>query len=133
MIWIILIIIILFVIIFINRDYKENVTNNIINYGGMKTKYAELLDYLSQGAVIDKITKDSVRLRSTNSIWYLDVVGDNIEIQMNSNMPFIGNIKHSWVYPHNYSQTRIIQDLENYISGQLTKMYQEYSNDSINP
>lgn len=119
MFWIILIIIIIVVIYNINKDHNESVKVNITNYGGMRVKYAELIDYFSQTANISKETKDSIRLNSPSMEWYIDVVGDDIEIRMTGYMPMLGHVKHKWIYPQNYSQSKMIQDIENYLTWQL--------------
>lgn len=132
MIWIILIAIILLVIFGINKDYKENVTRNVTNYGGMRVKYAELISYLNQGAKVSKETKDSIRLNSSSMTWYIDLVGDDIEIRMSGYMPLLGNVSHKWIYPHNYSQSKMIQDIENYMDWQLGEFYKQIENDPRN-
>lgn len=132
MFWIILIVIIIAVILIVNKDRNASTKLNVTNYGGMRVKYAELINYLKQGAEIDRETKDSLRLSSSSMVWNLDVVGDNIEIRMNGFVPVLGNVSHKWAYPHNFSQTKIIQDIDNYISWQLEKFYKTIDNDPKN-
>lgn len=132
MFWIILIVIIVVVILGINKDRDANVKRNITSYGGMRVKYAELINYLSQGAKIDYESKDSLKLSSSSMVWNLDAVGDDIEIRMKGSVPMLGNISHKWVYPPNFSQTKMIQDIENYISWQLEQFYKSFENDSKN-
>lgn len=82
MFWIFLIVIIIVVFLVINKEHKESVKKIVVNYGSMRIKYTELISYLSQGAKIDKVTKDSLRISSSSMVWFLDVVGDDIEIKM---------------------------------------------------
>lgn len=129
MFWFFLIAIIIVVVLVINKEHNEGVKKNVVNYGGMRVKYAELISYFSQGAKIDFETKDRLRLSSSSMTWNLDVVGNDIEIRMKGFIPMLGNISHKWIYPHNYSQTKIIQDIENYISWQLEEYYKNIDND----
>lgn len=132
MFWIFLIVIIFVVFLVIKKDHNASVTKLVSNYGGMRIKYTELIDYLSQGAKINKETKDSLRLSSSSMVWNIDLIGDNVEIRMNGFMPMLGNISHKWVYPHNFSQTKMIQDIENYISWQLEELYKNIESNPKN-
>lgn len=128
MFWIFLILIIVTVALVIRKEQNASVKNNVANYGGMKRKYNELIIYLGQGAKIDKVTKDSIRISSSSMIWILDVVGNDLEIRMNGFMPTLGHISHKWIYPHNFSQSKIIQDIENHISWQLERFQSNIKN-----
>ncbi len=132
--WLFIVLIIVGVIIYnISKD-KNDVTKRIVsNYGGMLQKYSELVAYLKQGGCrVDKVSSDSLILKSGSMVWSLDVVGENLEIRMNGFMPMLGKIYHKWSYTHNFSQTRIIQDIENYCSGQMEMMASSFEKMSTN-
>lgn len=128
MFWIFLIAIIIAVVLVINKEHKEVVKKNVVNYGGMRVKYAELISYLSQGAAMSKETKDSIALRSSNMAWYLDLVGDEIEIKMTGYMPMLGKVSHKWVYPHDFPQNKMIQDIENYVDWTIKQFVSSIEN-----
>jgi hypothetical protein len=125
MAWIIIIVLIIIFFIFIFRkDYKDNVQTNITNFGGMKNKYNILIDYLTAypSSKITKLTQDSLVISGPNMTFYLDYIGINVEIELKAFMPLVGKFSKKWKYPDDFPQDKIIQEIENYISWELSKM-----------
>lgn len=97
----------------------------------MHNKYAELVNYLKNGGLrITKETKDCIVLNSSSMVWTLDIVGDNLEIRMKGYMPMFGNVSHKWIYQHNYPQSKIILDIENFLDWQLGQFSQTLENNT---
>lgn len=120
----------------VSRKYRTHVNEVIISKGGMLEKYSILINFFKEsGCHIQKITRDSVSLTSSSAIWNLDVVGDNLEIRINTLVPVLGNLKHKWTYPHYFSQEKMIADIENYLSWyleQLTNKLQQNPRENLN-
>ena len=94
--WIIVCILIVgFIIYKINGEYETHVEENVTRNGGMLIKYELLIEYLKEygDCKVIKTTKDSVELASKSVFWTLDFVGNNLEVEINSELPFIGKNK----------------------------------------
>lgn len=118
-----------YIIYLVSRDKKSNTERVITNYGGMLEKYSELISYLKQGGChLVKVNSDTAVLGSKSMNWSLDVIGETLEIRMTGFMPMLGNVSHKWIYPHNFSQTRMIGDIENYINWQLSQFISAIEN-----
>lgn len=129
MVILIILIVLGYIIYIVSRDKKSNVQRVVTNYGGMLEKYSELIGYLSQGGCqIDKVKNDTVILGTKSMKWSLDVIGENLEIKMSGFMPMLGNVSHKWIYPHNFSQTRMISDIENYLNWQMNQFISAIEN-----
>jgi hypothetical protein len=135
--WLFIIVVVVFIVYLISKDYKSHVKMNITNYGGMQKKYAVLIDYFTQGnsAKIAKITKDNITIVAKSAIYYIDYVGNNVEISMKANIPIIGKVSKRWKFPDGYPQERMIDDITNYIEwqwGQIEKVannnFEQYLN-----
>ena len=127
---------VVFIIYRITKENKEHVNRVVTSKGGMLEKYSVLINFFKEsGCHVQKVTRDSVSLKSSSSIWYLDVVGDNLEIRINTIVPVLGNLKHKWTYPHYFSQEKMIADIENYLSWyleQLTNKLQQDPRENLN-
>lgn len=121
MTWAIIIIgVVLYIVFRLNKNKKENVKTVVTNYGGMLNKYSELISFLKLGGCkIYRVTEDSVILGTMNMKYFLDIVGDELEIRLKGFVPILGNVSHKWIYPHQFPQEKIIHDIENYMSWQL--------------
>lgn len=129
MVVLIILVVLGYIIYLVSRDKKSNTQHVITNYGGMLKKYSELISYLSQGGChIDKVKSDTVILGSKSMKWSLDVIGEDLEIKMYGFLPMMGNISHKWIYPHNFSQTRMISDIENYLDWQMSQFISAIEN-----
>lgn len=129
MVILIILVVLGYIVYVVSRDKNSNTQRVITNYGGMLEKYSELISYLSQGGChIDKVKSGTVILGSKSMKWSLDVIGENIEIRMNGFMPMLGNVSHKWIYPHNFSQTRMIRDIENYINWEMSQFISAIEN-----
>lgn len=127
-----IIIIVLGLIIYtVSQDKKNNTQNIVTNYGGMLNKYSELVNYFKQnGCKITKVNSNTIILETSSMTWCFDIVGDNLEIRMRGFMPMLGNVSNKWIYPHNFSQTRIIMDIENYATWQMEQVVAALENNS---
>lgn len=127
---IVIIIVVAYILYLINKDNKKHVKQVVTSRGGMLEKYSVLINYFKEcGGHIEKITRDSVSLKTSSTIWYLDVVGDNLEIRINAIVPVVGALKHKWTYPHNFSQEKMIADIENYLSWYLEQLSSKLQQD----
>lgn len=122
--WIVILIAIVgFIVYSITKDYKNDVKENVTNYGGMLLKYNTLIDYLKSGGVhIQKVTTNSVLLSSQNMNWSLDYVASNLEVRMKGLMPVLGNIDKRWVFPDSYPQEKMIIEIENYLTWKMEQL-----------
>lgn len=116
--WIILIIgIVIYVIYLVNKDYKADIQSNVIQSGGMQSKYKELVAYFissSPSSKISRLTNSHITILDKNMTIYIDYVGGNTEIQVFGYYPVIGNYKNKWKYQKGYSQEKMIYEIENY-------------------
>lgn len=113
---IIMIVIIGIVIARASYNEKEKWASN--SNGALINKYSKLVKHLSShhSSKIEKVTKDSVKISAINTLFNIDIVGDKIEIWMKTtNHPIVGNTAHRWVFPLNYPQEQMINELENKI------------------
>jgi hypothetical protein len=125
MTWIrIIIVIVIFLIFSFRKDYKENVQTNITNLGGMKNKYKILIEYLTAypSSKITKLTQDSIVISAPTMTFHIDYVGTNTEIELFAFMPLIGKFSKKWKYPDDFPQDKIIQEIENYLEWEISKM-----------
>lgn len=123
--WIIVCILIVgFIIYKIKGEYETHVEENVTRNGGMLIKYELLIEYLKEygDCKVIKTTKDSVELASKSVFWTLDFVGNNLEVEINSELPFIGKNKKKWVFPGNFSQKAMIQEIEIYLDKQVKQV-----------
>ena len=124
MIWIIIIVVAIFIIYRINKNYKESVNTHVAAYGGMRGKYDLLVQYFTQspGARISKLTRDNITVSSSSMTVYIDNVAGDTEIRIKAYMPIVGNISKRWVYPPQYPQEKIIQEIESYLEWEISKL-----------
>lgn len=122
--WILGIVVIVFVIYLINKDYKEEVRTKVTNQGGMLQKYSVIINHFVNGlpAKVTKVTKDSVVITASATEVYLDYVGGNLEIELRGVAPVIGNYSKKWKYPNGYPQEKVIEEIENYTGWLLEKV-----------
>lgn len=101
----------------VSRENRTHVNEVITSKGGMLEKCSPLIGYLRHGGChVEKVTRDSIKLNSKTDVWYVDVIGDKLEIRVYGNMPVTGKFSQKWSYPHYYSQERMIEDIESYLT-----------------
>ncbi len=122
--WIIVTLGVIGLIIFIvNNDHNDHVKTHVSNQGGMITKYHTVVDYLkSSGMSVHKVTKDGIVIGSKSMTWTLDYVGYNLEIRMQGFMPLLGSVNKKWAFPDGYPQEKIIEEIENYLTWQISQL-----------
>lgn len=114
----IIIIIAIIVIVSVRAGHNENKKWDSNSNGALINRYSKLVKHLSShhSSKIEKVTKDSVKISAINTLFNIDIVGDKIEIWMKTtNHPIVGNTAHRWVFPLNYPQEQMINELENKI------------------
>lgn len=121
MFWIIIIAIIIFVIYQMNKEKNEDIDTHITSVGGMQTKYKILVAYLTThpSSRIENQTKDSLIITCPTMIFYIDVIGRELEILLKAKLQIVGDIKKKWKFPDEYPQEKIIEEIENYLTWQL--------------
>lgn len=116
--WIIICILIIgFIIYKVKGEYETHVEENVTREGGMLIKYELLIEYLkgSGDCKVIRKTKDSVELASNSMFWTLDFVGNNLEVEVKTELPFIDKKRNKWTFPGNFSQKAMIQEIEVYL------------------
>ena len=127
--WIIGLAIIGFIVYLVNKDHKEHVQTHVSSFGGMLGKYSILIDYLkSGGQQIQKVSQDSVILSSNSMSWSLDYVGHNLEIRMKAFIPLLGNINKKWIFQDGYPQEKMIEEIDNYLTWQMSQLQKAAEN-----
>ena len=115
----------------VSRENRTHINEVITSKGGMLEKYSSLISYLKQGGChVEKVTRDSIKLNSKTAVWYLDVIRDKLEIRVNGNMPVTGKFSQKWSYPHYFSQERMIDDIEGYLTWQMEQFSRALGNGS---
>lgn len=121
--WILIIAFVAFLIYKTTKEYHEHVDERITSQGGMEGKYNLLFTYLkSNGYVVSHINRDTAIFRSGSSVWYLDYVGNNLEVRVKATIPLLGLIDKKWIYPDNYPQEKMIEEIENYFEWQIEQL-----------
>lgn len=128
--WIILVIgIAVYVIYLVNKDYKADIQSNVIESGGMQSKYKELITYFMRSSPSCKITiltNSHVAISDVNMKIWIDYVGGNTEIQVFGYHLIIGKYKNKWKFQKDYPQTKMILEIESYFDWLLTRNYQYF-------
>ena len=121
--WIIFIAIIVFIIYKVMSFGNSEVEQKVTNHGGMQNKYKTLIDYFTESpsSKITKISKDTISISSPTTSVNIYFIGGSTEIVFNALLPTIGNISKKCSYSSEYSQERIIEDIENYIIGKMNE------------
>lgn len=127
MFWVICIVaVVAFIVYKITKEYKESVNDTVGRYGGMQEKYKTLINYLEgSGCKITKVTSDGIAMSEARTYWTIDVVGNEVEIRMEALSPllFDAKCKKKWVYPHNYPQEDIIEEIDNYLAQEMRNFF----------
>lgn len=116
--WLIISIVVIIVILrVIGSDHKNHVDTHINRYGGMKEKYKLLINYFESGGLkITRVTGDSIELSTNSAVWYLDYVGNNLEVRMKSIVPVLGKVDKKWIFPDGYPQEKMIEEIDNHMN-----------------
>ena len=130
--WLLFIAIVIGYLVFSSvHDHNKDVKTNVTNLGGMLVKYKVLIDYLtSSKATIKKVTKNTVVITGGSSVWLLNYIGNNLEVELNGLMPIYGKIHKRWTFPSNCPQERMIGTIEKYLTWQFnifTEMAAKYN------
>ena len=129
--WILGIGVVVFIIYTINKDYKEEVKTHVTNHGGMQQKYSLLVEYFTAhpASKITRLTKDNISISSSTINVSIDYVGGKTEIFIKAFLPLVGNVSKRWSYPDGYPQQKMIEEVENYLNFELSKMNKIAGND----
>ena len=98
----------------------------------MINKYKLLIDYLTSypSSKIIKLKHDGLIISAPNMTFSIDYIGYNTEIELMAFLPLVGKFSKKWKYPDDFPQDKIIQEIENFISWELSKV-QNMSNSDI--
>ncbi|MFT3752107.1 MAG: hypothetical protein QM800_04270 [Paludibacter sp.] len=90
-------------------------------------KYKLLIDYLmaSSSSRITKHTKDTIVICSTTTTFTISFIGGQTEIIMNALLPLVGQISNKWRFPSEYSQERIIEEIDDYIGRKMVEFQKQ--------
>lgn len=127
--WLLIIAVVGFTIYSIAKDYKKDYKENVSNYGGMQSKYHELIDYFTkrESFELKKLTKDHITLGVPSITITIDYIGGSTEIRVILFHPLINSISSKWNYPSGFPQKKIILDIQSFVSNKLKEV------ESINP
>lgn len=129
MIWIILIVIVIiyFAKFFYDRD--KMLESQVDSNGGMYKKYEVLINYFSNlpNSKIVKVTRDHVQISifgaSVNMQYFITETFGKVEIEWISNSIILGNHQNKWTFPHNYSQQKMIHEIESFMEWKTKEVF----------
>jgi hypothetical protein len=112
------------IIYFFLKDRHKMLENQVDSYGGMRAKYAELIEWLisDTNAQIIKVKRDHIqirnRMRATETQFLITETFSGVEIEWRARLGIIGNHNKIWRFNKNTSNQQIIEtiafDMENF-------------------
>lgn len=117
--WRIIIILLAFIVIrFIYDTVKQSA--KIKNEGGVRNKYAILINHFLSGHKQSQIFQDDNTLVSVgvmgiagSQIYFISPAYGNVSIRMEiKNNPLFGNTKMEWLFPENMDQSLMIEKID---------------------
>ena len=122
--WILFIVIVVGYLVFSSvHDHNKDIKTNVTSQGGMLVKYKVLIDYFkSSKATIKKVTKNTVIITGGSSMWMLNYIDNNLEVDLNGFLPIYGKVTKRWTFPSSYPQEKMIKEIETYLACQLNEL-----------
>lgn len=117
MIWIIVLVILAAIVFFFLRDRHKMIKRQVGVHGGMKKKYATLIDWLTNepSAKVVKVTSDYVQIncimKTTATYFFITETFGGVEIEWVARLGIMGNHKLKWYFSSNTTEIEIIQKL----------------------
>lgn len=115
MTWSIVLIIVGVIIFYFLRDRDKMLEQQVDEQGGMKQKYAELIEWLTDApnARIVKTTRDHIQIsnvmQTTATHFFITETFNGVEVEWNAKFGLMGDHKKEWKFPSTTSNEQMIE------------------------
>jgi len=129
MTWLIIIIIVGVIIFYFLRDRDKMLAIQVDNEGGIKKKYEELVNWLTDdpNAKITKLTRDHIQItllgRTTSTNFFITETFGGVEIEWTTNLGPLGIHKKNWTFESGTSNEDIIEVIGIYLQEYQRKIF----------
>ena len=117
MIYVIILLIVGVIIFFFLRDRDKMLAQQVDANGGMKQKYALLIEWLTSepNAQIVKIKRDhiqiSMKMQTTETLFYITETFNGVEVEWNAKFGMMGNHEKKWKFSLNTTNEEMIEKI----------------------
>lgn len=126
--WLIIIGIVIYVIYRLAKNKNATSQSFAEMEGGMLRKYEYLVNRLTQASLakVVNVTKTKIHIRAvgqaTATSYYINEKRDLLEIQWVADLGVLGVHRKTWTFPHNFPQTTMIKEIEDYMQFRAKQM-----------
>lgn len=103
--------------------------SQVDSQGGMYKKYQYLVTHLTDHpeAKVTKVTRDQIIIQATNryatTSFIITESFNEVRVDWIANMAALGKHNHSWSFPNNYSQEKILDTIMTYLATKRSQMF----------